>query len=145
MSENIPTRREAREAAKTTEAETAKKPEPETKKAAVKQEPKLNLAGHYRVREGYSVAHGARVGDEEHTIGRHGHAQPGEIVYLTHEEALSVIRLTKDQRMPDGRPNGPAIETEEAYQARQDAELKRQEFEKLLADMNNFPDVPATP
>lgn len=93
-----------------------------------------SLAGKYRVREGYHIAHGAHNAE-----GKHGLAKGGEIVDLSHDEALSVIKLTKDQKNNDGTPNGPAIETEAAYNARVDAQRAHDEFMKSLSEANSFP------
>lgn len=91
---------------------------------------KFDLAGRYRVREGYHVAHGAL--DDN---GRHTTSPGGSIVHLTHEEALSVIKLTKDQKDADGRPN-VAIESEATYMARLEAIRQHEEFLKALSDNN---------
>lgn len=135
---NIPTRAQK---AKQQKAETEASSDDETSKLAEtapitqQEEPKkFNLAGKYRVREGYSVAHGSRHGDTEHSVGHHARAKAGELVYLSHEDAVSIIKQTKDQKDPGtGRPNGPAIETEAVYNQRQAAENERLEFEKNLA------------
>lgn len=106
---------------------------------------RTSLAGRYRVREGYTVAHPGGVLDmktgqytieepKDGTIRRHAVAQPGEVVELSHEDAVSVIRHTKDQRDPkSGRANGPAIETETAYLARTAAEAEHARF---MAEVN---------
>lgn len=114
-SDNIPTRKQLNE---TSDAE----------------KPARSLAGKYRVRDGYNIAHGAH--DQE---GRHSIAKGGEIVDLSHDEALSVIKLTKDQKNADGTANGPAIETEASYNARVAAQREHEEFMKSLSDQNNFP------
>jgi hypothetical protein len=68
------------------------------------------------------------------SIPRHATASPGEVVELSHEDAVSIIRHTKDQRDPKtGRPNGPAIETETAYLARTAAEAEHARF---MAEVN---------
>lgn len=132
---NIPSRKQA--AAPSTNA----KPEEveETQESAAddafavpvkSEQKKFNLAGRYRVREGYHVAHGAL--DDN---GRHTTSPGGAIVTLTHEEALSVIKLTKDQKDADGRPN-VAIESEGTYKARLEAIRQHEEFLKALADSN---------
>jgi hypothetical protein len=102
---------------------------------------RTSLAGNYRVREGYTVSHSNVEVDEngepkkgDGGIPRHGVAQPGEVVFLNHDDAVSVIRLTKDQRDPkSGRPNGPAIETETAYLSRTAAEAEHARF---MAEVN---------
>lgn len=96
--------------------------------------PMKSLAGRYRVREGYKVSHGDVDAD-----GRHKISSAGSIIELSHDEALSVIRLTKDQKDADGRPNGPAIETEDAYNARIEAKRAHDEFLQSLSDANNMP------
>lgn len=124
---NIPTRKQQSAAERAATSSSGE--EVVQEKAAPK-----SLAGRYRVREGYKVGHGEH--DKE---GRHGLAHAGEIVELTHEEALSVIRLTKDQKDAEGRSNGPAIETEAAYNARIAAQREHEEFLKALSDSNNLP------
>lgn len=106
---------------------------------------RTSLAGRYRVREGYTVAHpdgklDMKTGQytlntpKDGSIPRHATAQPGEVVELSHEDAVSVIRHTKDQRDPKtGRPNGPAIETETAYLARTASEAEHARF---MAEVN---------
>jgi len=97
---------------------------------------KFDLSGKYRVREGYSIAHGARV-DGADTIGHHPRALPGEVVELSHEDAAIIIRNTKDQKDPvTGRPHGPAIETEDAYNSRIEAEMAHNEFLRQLTESN---------
>lgn len=92
-----------------------------------------NLGGKYRVREGYSVAYGPRKDLDGH-VGHHAHALAGEEVELSHDEAVSVIKLTKDQKDPaTGRANGPAIETVASYEARMEAERANAEFMKELS------------
>lgn len=106
---------------------------------------RTSLAGRYRVREGYTVAHpdgklDMSTGEytlkesRDGSIRRHATASPGEVVELSHEDAVSVIRHTKDQRDPKtGRANGPAIETETAYLARTAAEAEHARF---MAEVN---------
>lgn len=106
---------------------------------------RTSLAGRYRVREGYTVAHPNGTLDmktgvytldppKDGSIPRHAVAQPGEVVELSHEDAVSVIRNTKDQRDPKtGRANGPAIETETAYLSRTAAEAEHARF---MAEVN---------
>lgn len=118
----IPTRKQLAE--KTSEGDTA---------GAVRA-PMKSLEGRYRVRDGYHLSHGGVDAD-----GRHKISKGGTIVELSHEEALSVIKLTKDQKDAEGRPNGPAIETEEAYNSRMEAQRTHEEFLKSLSDANNMP------
>ncbi len=106
---------------------------------------RTSLAGRYRVREGYTVAHPGAPLDmktgqyvfpesKDNAIRNHATAHPGEVVELSHEDAVSVIRHTKDQRDPKtGRANGPAIETETAYLARTAAETEHARF---MAEVN---------
>lgn len=94
--------------------------------------PPKSLAGRYRVRDGYTLGYG-----ELDAQGRHPVAAGGEVVELTHEEALSAIRLTKDQKNADGSTNGPAIETEAAYNARITAKAEHEKFMKQLEESNN--------
>lgn len=136
MADQLPSRRKQTQ---------SKSPDPELEEEISESEPEpvaktFDLSGRYRVREGYSLAHGPRVGDDANTVGKHGHAKAGELVLMTHEEALTVIRLTKDQKDNAGRPNGPAIEREAEYQHRMEVERQRAEFEKQLMQMNNLPD-----
>lgn len=106
---------------------------------------RTSLAGRYRVREGYTVAHPNGKLDfatgqymltdpKDGSVQRHATAKPGEIVELSHDDAVSVIRHTKDQRHPvTGRANGPAIETETAYLSRTAAEAEHARF---MAEVN---------
>lgn len=103
-------------------------------KAATAEAPKRSLEGNYRVREGYMVAHGKH--DEN---GQHAIAKGGEIIFLSHEEAASVIKGTMHQKNADGTSNGPAIETETSYNARIEAQRAHAEFLKSLEDMNGLP------
>jgi hypothetical protein len=128
MSNSIPTRRQ------NVAAPAPEKTSDEALAAPAPAPAPRSLAGRYRVREGYIVSHGNV--DEN---GKHKHSRGGEVVELTHEEALSVIRLTKDQKDLEGRPNGPAIETEDAYNARVEAQRQHDEFLKSLSDMNSLP------
>lgn len=125
---NIPSRSEKK-------ASAAAPVTDEAAPAAEAPKKKLDLAGAYRVRDGYHVTYG-----DVDANGRHATAAGGSIVNLTHEEALSVIRLTKDQKDGEGRVNGPAIETEVAYNARIEAQRQHDEFMKSLSDANNFPE-----
>lgn len=119
-SENIPSR--SQKVAEAKAADGAKK--------------KFDLSGKYRVREGYKVAYGSRK-DDSNTVGHHPVGVPGEIIELTHEEAMSTIKLTTGQKNPEtGRMHGPAIETEEAYNARLEAERTQEEFLKQLTELN---------
>jgi len=108
----------------------------DTDTPVVEEKPKkLNLAGAYRVRDGYHVTYG-----DLDANGRHATGGPGTIVTLTHDEALSIIRATKDQKDGEGKSNGPAIETEVAYNARIEAQRQHDEFMKSLAEANNLPE-----
>jgi hypothetical protein len=105
-------------------------------------EPKLapkkstpNFAGMYRVREGYRVTHGKRDGDGDGVVGKHGETIGGKMVKLTHDEALSILRLHQ-QAVKAGRvarADAPPIETEEAYEARVEAEKLKNEMLEMLA------------
>lgn len=125
---NIPSRK-ASAAASTPAAEPDESPFEEAEKNAEAAK-KFDLAGRYRVREGYHVAHGDLDGN-----GRHSLASGGQVIRLTHDEALSVIRLTKDQKDAAGLPN-VAIETEVSYKARLDAQRQHEEFLKALTESN---------
>lgn len=97
---------------------------------------KFDLTGRYRVREGYHVAHGLRNDSEGH-IGHHARSAPGEIIDLSHEDALAIIRSTQSAKNPvTGRAHGPAIETEEVYNARIESERQNEEFMKQLIENN---------
>ena len=125
---NIPSRKASASSSTTAEPETESPfvVAAKTEEAAKK----FDLAGRYRVREGYHVAHG-----DLDNNGRHSLAAGGAIVMLTHDEALSVIRLTKDQKDADGRPN-VAIETEESYKSRLESQRQHEEFLKALTESN---------
>ncbi len=100
----------------------------------------VSLAGVYRVREGYTVAYGLREGDvDKAVVGEHKIAKAGEMVELTHEEALSAIKTTINAKKPDGKPHGPAIETEEQYQSRIKAEEAHKEFLRNITEASGNP------
>lgn len=128
---NIPTRG-SKAVVAPSEASAAVEPEASPFAPPAPAPKKFDLSGRYRVREGFSVAHGARNDSEGH-VGHHARAVAGDIVHLSHEDALVVIRHTQSQRDPaTGRAHGPAIETEEVYNARIEAERQNAEFMKQL-------------
>ena len=95
-----------------------------------------NFAGRYRVREGYSIAHGKRTDEgnkDSKTVGPHNLALPGDVVELTHEDAKSIIKFTLEARDHEGRRIGPAIETEEMFEQRHAAEAQAEAFRAALA------------
>lgn len=104
--------------------------------AAPENPSKKDFSGRYRVREGYLIPHGNFDASGSRHI-----AKGGDIIHMTHDEALSTIRLTMHQKDANGKPNGPAIETESAYVARVEAQRQADEFARMLNEHNPLLDL----